>query len=118
MLSVWGWAETCPARWTPPARFGPRSLGPAPAPHSTLAAGGTVPTEKPSKKVFLEGATNWPRQWFWGGQAGLLVFHTDYDGFSAEPTFGGHWLITAKKTALYVGYEQSFFLTNRHATVI
>ncbi len=85
---------------------------------SILAAGGTVPTEKPSKKVFVEGVTNWPRQWFWGGQAGLLVFHTDYDGFSAEPTFGGHWLITAKKTALYVGYEQSFFLTDRHATII
>jgi len=73
---------------------------------------------KPAKQVFLRSATSWPHQWFWGGQAGVLIFKTSYDGLSAEPTFGGHWLITGKRTALYVAYEQSFFLTDRHATVV
>src|SRR5439155_572781 len=38
--------------------------------------------------------------------------------YAFEPTFGGHWLITGKKTALYVAYEQSFFLSDRHTTIV
>jgi len=87
---------------------------------SIVAAGGTPPPEevKPSRRVFVRGGVDWQRQWFWGAQAGVMIFKTDYDGLSAEPTFGGHWLISAKKTAMYVAYEQSFFLTDRHATII
>jgi hypothetical protein len=88
---------------------------------SIIAAGGTVPAPeeaKPSRKAFAQGGLRWPYQWFWGGQAGVMVFKTSYDGFSAEPTFGGHWLITARKTAMYVAYEESYFLTDRHATIV
>ena len=87
---------------------------------SIIAAGGTLPPPetRPSRKVFVGSGVDWQRQWFWGAQAGILIFKTDVDGLSAEPTFGGHWLITAKKTAMYVAYEQSFFLTDRHATII
>jgi hypothetical protein len=87
---------------------------------SIIAAGGTPPPEeaKPSHKTFVQQGPGWPHQWFWGAQAGVMIFKTDFDGISAEPTFGGHWLITGKKTALYVGYEQSFFLSDRHATII
>lgn len=87
---------------------------------SILAAGGTPPPEQaePSHKTYARSGVGWPHQWFWGGQAGVLAFNTDVDGFSAEPTFGGHWLITAKKTAMYVAYDQSFFLSDRHATII
>jgi hypothetical protein len=87
---------------------------------SIIAAGGTPPPEekRPSRRVFVRGGTGWARQWFWGAQGGVMIFKTDYDGISAEPTLGGHWLITAKKTAMYVAYEQSFFLTDRHATFV
>jgi hypothetical protein len=87
---------------------------------SIIAAGGTLPPEdrRPSRRVFVQAGTGWPRQWFWGAQGGVMIFKTDFDGISAEPTLGGHWLITAKKTAMYVSYEQSFFLTDRHATII
>jgi hypothetical protein len=86
---------------------------------SIIAAGGTLPPEtpEPTRKTFVKSGVGWQRQWFWGAQAGVLSFNTDFDGFSAEPTFGGHWLITAKKTAMYVSYEQSFFLSDRHATI-
>jgi hypothetical protein len=84
---------------------------------SILAAGGTVP-EKPTRQVFLERGLAWPHQWFWGAEAGLLLFKTPIDGISAEPTFGGHWLITARRTAMYVGYDQAFFLSDRHATIV
>jgi hypothetical protein len=87
---------------------------------SIIAAGGTLPAEptKPSRQIFVSRGVAWPHQWFWGGQAGILIFKTDSDGVSAEPTFGGHWLISGKRTAVYVGYEQSFFLSDRHATVV
>jgi hypothetical protein len=87
---------------------------------SIIAAGGTPPPEeaKPSRKAFVQQGLGWPHQWFWGAQAGVMIFKTDFDGISAEPTFGGHWLISGKKTAMYVGYEESFFLSDRHATII
>jgi hypothetical protein len=91
---------------------------------SIIAAGGTPPPEKrekeakPSRRVFVQSGTGWARQWFWGAQGGVMIFKTAYDGISAEPTLGGHWLITAKKTAMYVAYEQSFFITDRHATIV
>ena len=87
---------------------------------SIIAAGGTVPPEptQPTREKLVSPETGWREQWFWGGQAGVIAFNTDYDGFSAEPTFGGHWLVTAKRTALYVAYEESFFLSARHATIL
>lgn len=84
---------------------------------SILAAGGTLPPPAPTKEKIVNRTYGWHQQWFWGAQGGVIGFNTDYDGFSAEPTFGGHWLITAKRTALYVGYEHSFFLSDRHATI-
>jgi len=93
----------------------PATISPAQR-DSIIAAGGTPPPVG-TRKVFVRGGTGWQRQWFWGAQAGVIAFNTDYDGFSAEPTFGGHWLITAKKTAMYVAYDQSFFLSDRHATI-
>jgi hypothetical protein len=84
---------------------------------SIIAAGGTVP-QTPTRQAFVEHGLTWPYQWFWGAEAGLMVFKTPFDGVSAEPTFGGHWLITARRTAMYVGYDQSFFLSDRHATIV
>jgi hypothetical protein len=85
---------------------------------SIIAAGGTLPpVEKPSRQRFVESGADWAHQWFWGAQAGIMVVKTD-EGTSYEPIFGGHWLITAKRTALYVAYEQAFFLSDRHATIL
>src|SRR5256714_13762989 len=47
-----------------------------------------------------------------------MIFRTNTDSYSFEPTFGGHWLITGKRTALYAAYEQSFFISPRHVTFV
>lgn len=52
----------------------------------------------------------WHRQWFWGGQGGAFFYQTNVQGYGIEPIVGGHWLITANRTALYVAYEQAWFL--------
>ena len=86
---------------------------------SILAAGGQVPVVRPrGGPTFEQRASDWQHKWYWGGEAGIFIFRTNFDSYAFEPTFGGHWLITGKKTALYVGYEQSFFLTARHVTIV
>ena len=49
-------------------------------------------------------------QWYWGAQGGALLSKTITQPFVYDPIVGGHWLITAKRTALYVAYEQALFL--------
>jgi hypothetical protein len=86
---------------------------------SILAAGGQVP--KPPRRggpTYEQRETDWQHKWYWGGEAGIFVFRTNFDSYSFEPTFGGHWLITGKRTALYTSVEQSIFISPRHATIV
>jgi hypothetical protein len=88
---------------------------------SILAAGGKLPEERPrggGGPSYETTTTDWAHKWYWGAQGGLFVFKTNFDSYSFEPVFGGHWLITGKKTALYVAYEQSLFLSARHSTMV
>jgi hypothetical protein len=56
-------------------------------------------------------------QWYWGGQGGAFVYQTNSQPYYFDPVIGGHWLITAKRTALYVAYEQAWFLSDATATI-
>jgi len=86
---------------------------------SIVAAGGKVPEAQPrGGPSYEQRSSEWQHKWYWGGQAGILVFRTNFDSYSFEPTFGGHWLITGKKTALYAAFEQSFFISPRHVTIV
>ncbi len=86
---------------------------------SIVAAGGKVPEAQPrGGPSYEQRSSDWQHRWYWGGQAGILVFRTNFDSYSFEPTFGGHWLITGKRTALYAAFEQSFFISPRHVTIV
>ena len=86
---------------------------------SILAAGGKVPEARPrGGPSYEQRSSDWQHKWYWGGEAGILVFRTNFDSYSFEPTFGGHWLITGKRTALYASFEQSLFISPRHVTVV
>jgi hypothetical protein len=50
-------------------------------------------------------------QWYWGGGVGAFAYKTNLQPLHFDAIVGGHWLITGKRTALYLGYEQSFFTT-------
>jgi len=56
-------------------------------------------------------------QWYWGAQGGAFVYKTNLQPYYYDPIIGGHWLITARRTALYVAYEQSLFLTDAQAVI-
>jgi hypothetical protein len=56
-------------------------------------------------------------QWYWGAQGGAFIYKTNVQPRYYDPIFGGHWLITARRTALYVAYEQAVFLTDAKAVM-
>ena len=56
-------------------------------------------------------------QWYWGAQGGAFVSKTNTQPLVYDPIVGGHWLITSRRTALYVAYEQAFFLTDAQAVI-
>lgn len=62
----------------------------------------------------------WNRQyqWYWGAQGGAFLSKTNTQPYVYDPIVGGHWLITAKRTALYVAYEQALFLSDAQAIIV
>ncbi len=50
---------------------------------------------------------SWKNKWYWGAQGGAYLFKAGGNkvGFSA----GGHWFITAGRSALYLAFDQLFF---------
>lgn len=50
---------------------------------------------------------DWQSKWFWGAKGGVLGYSIPSAGTVFVPQFGGEWVITARRTALYVGYSQS-----------
>ncbi|HWO90014.1 MAG TPA: hypothetical protein VNL98_12785 [Gemmatimonadales bacterium] len=54
-----------------------------------------------------QGTRDWQYRWFWGGKAGMLGYDLPTAGTVFVPQFGGEWLITARRTALYLGFSQS-----------
>ena len=56
-------------------------------------------------------------QWYWGAQGGAFVSKTSTQPYVYDPIVGGHWLITARRTALYLAYEQAIFLTDAQTVI-
>lgn len=56
-------------------------------------------------------------QWYWGAQGGAFLSKTNTQPLVYDPIVGGHWLISSRRTALYVAYEQAFFLTDANAAI-
>lgn len=52
---------------------------------------------------------SWKNQWYWGAQAGVLVYSTATQSTDYAFEFGGDWLITADRVALRLGFDQVLF---------
>ena len=62
-----------------------------------LAAAGAVPL-----RAQIQG---WQYQWYWGAKGGVTSMALPTTGTAFNPSFGGEWMITARRTALYVAYS-------------
>lgn len=49
---------------------------------------------------------DWQYQWYWGAKAGVTTM-TLPSGGVVNPAFGGEWMITARRTALYLSYAMT-----------
>ena len=50
--------------------------------------------------------------WFWGAKTGVMSYSTRAVENAVAPLFGGEWLITRTRGALYVAYDQTLFNTD------
>ena len=50
---------------------------------------------------------DWQYKWYWGVKGGMLTYSLPTTGQAVTPQLGGEWVVTAKRTALYVGFSQS-----------
>ena len=80
-------------------------------PLSRLALGALVVSLViPARNAVAQVSYDHAYRWYWGAQAGGFLYQTNAQGYAFDPQFGAHWLITAKRAALYIGGEQAFFL--------
>lgn len=54
---------------------------------------------------------DWQYQWFWGVKGGILTYSLPTPGQVVSPQVGADWLITAKRTALYLSVSQTVGVT-------
>ena len=65
----------------------------------------------PAVGLAQQPGSNFTNSWFWGVSGGMLTYWTTSVAHAQAPSVGMEWLITRKHTALYVGFDQSFFKT-------
>ena len=65
----------------------------------------------PAVGLAQQPGSNFTNSWFWGVSGGMLTYWTSSVAHAQAPTVGIEWLITRKHTALYIGFDQSFFKT-------
>jgi hypothetical protein len=49
--------------------------------------------------------------WFWGAKAGVSTFAPTFGNNESSLTYGGDWLITRRRAALYVSFDESNITT-------
>jgi len=50
--------------------------------------------------------------WFWGAKAGVMTFWTPRVNHAPAPVFGADMLITRRRAALYIAFDQALFSEN------
>src|SRR5690242_18327328 len=74
-----------------------------------LACAVVLPAVAAAQQV-PQKARSFTDSWYWGAKGGVSMFGAAAEDISA-PTFGGEWLITRTRVAMYLSVEQSFFDT-------
>lgn len=65
----------------------------------TLAAAGPLSAQR---------IQDWQYKWFWGVRGGVVSYELPTSGREMTPMAGAEWVITARRVALHIGYDQSF----------
>jgi hypothetical protein len=99
-------AETPPRADAEPSKA-PRPEAPAaPTARPEATAQDTLRMEADSIRRARSGFAD---SWFWGAKGGAMRFGTITEGMVTAPSAGADWLITRRRAALLVGFDQLFF---------
>jgi hypothetical protein len=60
---------------------------------------------------------SWKNQWYWGAQAGTMIFSTATQSNELAFDFGFDWLITGDRVGLRLGFDQVLFANNTTGAV-
>ena len=64
-------------------------------------------------------AEAWQRKWYWGLEGGVYAYESPLTtGTKFAPTYGGHWMITGKRSALLIGLDQVRFPDSTQSAVV
>jgi hypothetical protein len=64
-------------------------------------------------------AEAWQRKWYWGLEGGIFGYQTPLvTGTKFAPSYGGHWMITGKRSALLIGFDQIKFPDSTQSAVV
>jgi hypothetical protein len=55
-----------------------------------------------------QAVQDWQYKWFWGVRGGVMSYELPNFGRQFTGVGGAEWLITARRVALHLGYDQSF----------
>lgn len=81
-----------------------------------LVAAALVAAVAPTARA--QGLKNFMNRWFWSVEAGATIYRTNFSApaadasgstYTAAPTFGINWFITAHRVALQIGFEETLF---------
>ncbi len=63
-------------------------------------------------------ADAWQKKWYWGAEGGIFTYTDPVSGDGEMAiTAGGHWMITGKKTALFISVDQILFGDSSQAVI-
>jgi hypothetical protein len=63
-------------------------------------------------------ADSWQGKWFWGAQPGVFYYSSPLTGDRhLAITAGGNWLITGKRSALYIGFDHVIFRDSAQSAI-
>ncbi len=63
-------------------------------------------------------AEAWQGRWWWGGQASAFLYKTPAQTSNQVAIdVGGHWLITGKRSALYMSFNQVIFESGAQSAI-
>lgn len=75
--------------------------------HRSLAALALTVLALAAARPLAAQTYDWQYRWYWGVKGGMLGYTLPTTGQTFDPQVGGEWVVTARRSALYLGYSQS-----------
>ena len=73
-----------------------------------LLLGAVLVTIAAARPLSAQAIQDWQYRWYWGVRGGVLSYSLPSFGRQFTGVGGAEWLITARRVALHIGYDQSF----------